>query len=332
MEICCSTFANWDDWLADKPSVPFSQSMMWGRLLAEEGKDIEFLQAVEDGKIFAQALVVHTALPFGFSYVFSPKGPVILNTEDSRLKIKNIYEAFANYFKKQGAIFWRVEPSEFRVQSSEFRVNKVFDVNPRATTVLAIGRTAEVILNGMHQKTRYNIHLAEKKGVIVREEKNWDIFWRLMQLTGERDGFRLHDKKHYEHILGSSFSRQLVALAEGKPVATAVFVGFGKTFTYLYGASDYEYRQFMAPYLVQWEGIQLGKRLGHTQYDTFGIAPGAMVNDEYSYDEKHQYAGVTRFKLGFGGAAVQAPGAFDLIISPWRYKLYQVLRKIRRLF
>ncbi|MBI5729104.1 MAG: peptidoglycan bridge formation glycyltransferase FemA/FemB family protein, partial [Candidatus Magasanikbacteria bacterium] len=360
MQICCSTFLQWDIWLLEQRGVSFAQSMMWGRLLAEEDKEVELLQAVEGNTIYAQALVVTVRLPLGFTYLFSPKGPVVASRGE------DVYRVFFDYFKERHALFWRVEPVETAFGGWRFRQTK--EVNPRATTLLAIAKTPDELLAGMHQKTRYNIHLAEKKGVVVREEKNWDIFWRLMQITKERDGFRLHGEKHYEHIWGSSFSRQLTAYVAGKPVATALFAGFGDTFTYLYGASDYSYRQFMAPYLAQWEGIQLGKRLRYTQYDTFGIAPrdgagrdschpeakpkdplnpaqGILCGvytersecvqndkDEYIYDPKHQYAGVTRFKLGFGGTPVVAPGTYDLIISPWRYKLYQVLRRVRRLF
>ncbi len=329
MEICCSTFSKWDSWLLEQSNVSFAQSMMWGRLLAEEEKDVELLQAVEDGKIFSQALVVAVKLPFGFTYLFSPKGPVIAGRE------ADVYGAFFDYFRERHFLFWRVEPAENKIPNIKYQIKKISDVNPRATTILDIEKTPEEILNGMRQKTRYNIRLAEKKGVTAREEKNWDIFWRLLRITGERDGFRLHDKKHYERIFWSPFSRQLTAWADGQPVATGLFVGFGKVFTYLFGASDYNYHRWMAPYLLQWEGIQLAKRLGYSRYDFFGIAPRCRFGEEdngYCYDAKHQYAGVTRFKLGFGGGTREALGTFDLIISPWRYKLYQVLRKMRRWF
>lgn len=330
MEICCSTFAKWDDWLFEQPEASFTQSMMWGRLLAEEEKDVELLQAVEDGVVYAQALAVRIRLPFGWTYVFSPKGPVA--TRDLQLAGREVCDAFGDYFRKQGHVFFRFEPSV--IPDSRFIIRRSLDVNPRATTILAISKTAGELLAAMHPKTRYNIRLAEKKGVTVREEKNWDVFWRLMRMTGERDGFRLHDKKHYEQIFWSPFSRQLTAQVGGRPVAVGLFVGFGRVFTYLFGASDYRYRQYMASYLVQWEGIQLGKRLGYGQYDFFGIAPRCHSDrdNEYYYNAKHQYAGVTRFKLGFGGEIREAPGTFDLIISPWRYKLYQVLRTMRRRF
>jgi lipid II:glycine glycyltransferase (peptidoglycan interpeptide bridge formation enzyme) len=81
-----------------------------------------------------------------------------------------------------------------------------------------------------------------------------------------------------------------------------------------------------------WKGIELGKKLGYTQYDFFGIAPTTIDEQgEYHYDQKHQYAGVTRFKLGFGGKIQLTPGTFDIILKPTLYSLYQTVRKLRRL-
>lgn len=90
----------------------------------------------------------------------------------------------------------------------------------------------------------------------------------------------------------------------------------------------------MAPYLLQWEGMEIGNDFGSKWYDFFGVAPrlSAQSQDsEYNYDPKHQYAGVTRFKLGFGGVAHQDPGTYDMIIRPCTYRLYQLARSFRRL-
>ncbi len=315
--------AAFDAWLLKQSSSYFTQSSLWARLLVEEDKRVELLQAVESENVLAEALVVYTDLPLGMRYAFSPKGPVITD------RAREIYQAFASYFIQKKCVFWRVEPAFFENYFSPH--TKVHDVNPSATVLLALGDD-DALLSAMHAKTRYNIRLAEKKNVVVKEIKDWDIFWSLMKQTGERDGFRLHDKEHYEHIVASSFSRQLVAYVDETPIATGLFIGFGTVFTYVFGASDYAHRQVMAPYLIQWAGIQLAKRLGYSQYDFFGIAPGKFQDGEYVYDEKHQYAGVTRFKLGFGGVPQIAPGTFDLIFSSWQYRLYRTLRFIRRFF
>ncbi len=313
----------WNKLLTKELFASFTQSAEWASILESEGKKVELIEVIDGERVVAQALICYMSLPFGWCYAFSPSGPVVKEQSEA------VYTVIVNFLKQKQCIFWRVEPTD--VFFGKLSAKKVYDVNPRATTVLDLVKTEDEILAAMHTKARYNVRLAEKKGVQIVEGKNWDAFWKLMSATGERDGFRLHEKKHYEAIFASPLITQLSAMVEGKVAATAIFVGFGATFTYLFGASDYEFRQYMAPQLLQWEGIRLAKRLGYLRYDFFGIAPGEYNDGEYVYDEKHQYAGVTRFKLGFGGRVEQRSGTFDLLISPFKYKVYNTFRALRRL-
>mgnify|MGYP001575093036 CR=1 FL=1 len=311
--------AEWDRWLNEQ-NAPFTQAWDWGEILIAEGKKVERLAVVDNGKIIAAAQVdFNRAL--GFNYAFCPKGPV----KNFQFPISNfqsnLNDQISKYLKEKDCTFFRFEPAV--APEAEVMIKKTLDVNPRATTILSLDKSEEELLEKMHAKTRYNIRLAEKKSLKISAEKNFDIFWKLMQETAGRDKFRLHGRKHYEVILDSSFSHQLTIFQNDKPVATMVYVSFGKTATYLFGASDYESRPLMAPYLLQSEAIKNAKNEGTMFYDFFGIAPGL--------DPKHQYAGVTRFKLGFGGEVVEQPGTFDLIISPGGYKIYRFLRYLRRL-
>ncbi len=363
--------AVWDGWFEKNfPMTPFTQSWKWGEILIAEGKTVERLAIMEGEEVLAQAQVVYNNLFFGWRYAFCPKGPIVKNFQFPISNFQSnsndqIYKFFLDYLKSKGIIFLRVEPFS-PISNIQYPISKVVDINPRATMVLDLNKTEEELLAGMHEKTRYNIHLAERKELEIIPTASRDpavagkdikLFLRLMRATGKRDKFKLHSEEHYRQILFSEMSYQLSAVVKDVVVATAVFIGFGDTFTYLYGASNYEYRQLMAPHLLQWEGIKLGKKLGYKYYDFFGIAPCVSQKSkvksqkgdeqihpmrrvggcessgtkEYSYDPRHQYAGVTRFKLGFGGATYEDPGTFDLIISPGKYKIYQILRKIRRL-
>ncbi len=309
----------WDNWLRNNSQHnPFTQSWAWGDILLAEGKQIERLVVVEGEMVLAQAQIVYSKIIFGWQYAFCPQGPVIEKTE--------AYECIIDYLKNKNCIFFRAEPPAIS-ENLGFRIKKTIDINPPATLILDLKKSEEELLSGMHQKTRYNIHLAEKKDLKISDEKNLEVFWSLMNKTGSRDKFGLHRKSHYEKVLESPVVYQLTAYENKTAVACGVFARFGNTFTYLYGASDYEHRNLMAPYLLQWEGIKMGKSSGCQQYDFFGVAP---VKDG-NYDEQHQYAGVTRFKLGFGGIPHQVPGTFDLIINIGKYKLYSILRKLRRL-
>jgi len=155
----------------------------------------------------------------------------------------------------------------------------------------------------------------------------------LMKKTGIRDRFKLHREDHYKNLFNYDSAGQTTAYLNHKPVACIVYYAFGNTFTYLYGASDYHYRNLMAPYLLQWHCIQLAKHSGYEYYDFFGVAPRINSgSSDYQYDARHQYAGVTRFKLGFGGEPRRREGTRDIVISRGKYKFYKFLRAIRRWF
>jgi len=329
----------WDDWFVNNQSFcQFSQSFDWGEILIKEGKKVERLQIVENNSILLQAQIIYQNLPFGWHYAFCPKGPAInkMVAGDEELT-KQVIECFNKYFSQKQTVFLRIEP-ELSVFKNYSTIKKNIDINPRATLILNLKNTEEEILNSMHQKTRYNIKLAQKKNLQIKIGKDAESFIKLMQETGVRDGFKLHPKKHYEKILDSNLSKQITIFKNDMAIATGVFIGYGDTFTYLYGASNYEHRNLMAPYSIQWEGIKLGKSLNYKNYDFFGIAPCEVVKEdgddktEYIYDLKHQYAGVTKFKLGFGGNYHEDPGTYDKIINKNKYYIYSLLRFLRRKF
>ena len=187
----------------------------------------------------------------------------------------------------------------------------------------------------MHQKTRYNLRLAEKKGVTVREARNdeFEVLWELMRNTCERDGFRLHGKEYYREMLKSDLGvvisdsdnsnhqsliiKLFFAEYEGKVIAANIIAFFGDTVTYVHGASADKYRNVMAPYLLQWHCIKTAKEQGYKYYDFYGI-------------DENKWPGVTRFKKGFGGEELQYPGTFDAVFGEGWYNMYKALRWVRR--
>ncbi len=325
----------WDDFLSQFSDFnPFPQSFAWGDVLITEGKEVEKLAIFDGGEQIAAVLVVYEKLPFGWKYAFSPKGPVVsIKYKESSIKYGEILNKLSEYLKNKKCIFWRIEPNvNLQSEIKNLKLAKVKDINPSNTLLLDLNKSYEELLSAMHSKTRYNISLSKKKDLHVEERKDLGIFWELMQKTGERDAFRLHRKKHYEEVLKSDLTSQIIVYFENKPIATGVFAGFGQTFTYLYGASNYEYRQLMAPYLIQDFGINKAKKEGFKKYDFFGIAPIKKdESGEWVYDNSHQYAGVTRFKLGFAGEYKILPGTFEIIINHKVYKVIKFIKFLRSL-
>lgn len=306
----------------------FLQSVFWEKLNTKGGENIERWGVKEGDKILADALIIKKPLFGSFCYWYAPRGPrgegKAINFLLNELKKK-----------KSDAVFFRLEPEELSSDEKiKTNLKKSVDLQPKKTLFLDLGKSEEELLKEMGQKTRYNIHLAEKKGVEIAAGTTEDFpeFWRLMSLTGERDAFRLHTASHYKNLISAGENSEanfktnpdgqiklFFARADGKNIATGLFCFFGDRVTYMHGASDNEARNLMAPHLLQWEVIKEAKKAGYKYYDFYGI------------DEK-KWPGVTRFKLGFGGFVKEYPGTYDFVFRPMIYGLYEFLRRLRRRF
>ena len=175
----------------------------------------------------------------------------------------------------------------------------------------------------MHQKTRYNIKVSSKHEVVVRPLSivhcPFDQVWNLFSETAARDGFHLHPREYYEKQIKMPGVEVFAAEHEGKILAAAIVIFSGDTATYLHGASSNEMRNVMAPYALHWEIIKKAKGQGCSQYDLWGI----------SDDPKSGWAGITRFKRGWGGTDLCAPGTIDLPVNRFWYSVYKLARRMR---
>jgi lipid II:glycine glycyltransferase (peptidoglycan interpeptide bridge formation enzyme) len=324
----------WNDFVGAQSHAEFLQSFEWGEFQEKVEGKIMRLGVEDEGKIIAVGMLIKKSLPLKMNYFYCPRG-IIINEE---LKVNQ--EVLFNFFfaeikkiaEKEKVIFLRFEPKK-KIQNSKFKIQNSLDVQPSKTIMLDLSKSEEVLLATMHQKTRYNIRLAEKKGVIIREAgvDEFDKFWALMSETVDRDGFRLHGREYYLKMLssGNQFLKLFFGIIpsslgeggahESKVICSGIFSFFGDTAVYIHGASSNENREVMAPYLLQWEMIKRAKAGGCKFYDFCGI------------DEK-KWPGVTRFKRGFSGMEVKYPGTFDAIFDRNKYFLYTLFRKIRRFF
>ena len=261
--------------------------------------------------------IIRHNLPLGKGYFYSPRTEGDFLSKEFLNRIKEV----AN---QENAIFFKIEPQE-QIDESLLKKSgfiKGKDIQPRKTLILDITKTEKELLNQMHYKTRYNIRLAEKKGVEIRAKsqkskvKNFEEFWRLLQQTAKRGNFRTHPKEYYKKMLEIIPETELfIAEHQNRVIAANIVIFYQKTAIYLHGASDYQYRSLMAPHLLQWKQILEAKRRGCIEYDFWGI------------DEK-KWPGVTRFKKGFGGKQVIYPGAYDLVFQPVWYKIYKLAKVI----
>lgn len=228
--------------------------------------------------------------------------------------------------KKEGAIFLRIEPAWGEDENSrkfltENRFQFIGQVQPRQTLVLDLQKSETDLLSDMKSKTRYNIKVAQKHKITADEgAKYFDDFWRLMEKTSQRDQFISHNKQYYKKMLDEcgqgGVLKLVVAKLDDKVIAGNIMAFFGSWAVYLHGASDYDFRNYMAPYLLQWHSIVEAKGAGFLKYDFWGV------------DEK-KWPGVTRFKRGFNEDKKfdEYVGAWDEIYSKFWYNLYRIIRR-----
>lgn len=183
------------------------------------------------------------------------------------------------------------------------------------------------LLNGFHPKTRYNIRLAQRKGVSVIEDNSKRAFEKYIQLTREtveRQGFYAHTEKYhrlmwkYLHELRITnnelpIARLLTARYKGQIIATWILFVWKEFLYYPYGASNDKYKNVMASNLIMWEAIRYGRNLKLKTFDLWGREPGK---------------GFTKFKEGYNPEVVELLGTWDLITSPlyYPYRLTETLR------
>lgn len=266
--------------------------------------------------------VIEHRLPAKKVYLYSPRLIFPQNLDEFIKEIKDIA-------KKKNAIFLKLEfensMDENLLKKNGFR--KSNNIQPIKTIILDITKSEEELLNQMHPKTRYNIGLAQKKGIVIRKQvvgnrkqEHFEEFWKLIQQTSKRDGFKPYPRAYYEKMLEiPSIELFVVEYPSTSPgtsetIAANIVLFHKTTAIYLHGATSYEYRNLMAASLLQWEQIKEAKRRGCMEYDFWGI-------------DEIKWPGVTRFKRGFGGKEIAYPGAYDLVFKPIWYKLYKLAKK-----
>lgn len=309
----------------DRPGL-FLQSSAWAEILQDESLAVQAFTYCQKEAPRALILASQKKIALLGNYYYSPKGP-LFKEDASKEEVVAFFQTLSDLLKKEKTIFLRFEPDSLLLEKMQKDLGlagslvKVGNVQPAQTRCLNLDKSEEDLLADMHPKTRYNIRLAQKKGLTVREGglDDFDDFWRLMSATSQRDKFRLHSPNHYRRLLtNNDFIKLLLVEYQGEVLAVGLFSFFAGLATYMHGASSNSNRQLMAPYLLQWRAISMARERSCCLYDFYGI-------------DDQRWPGVTRFKAGFGGYILSFPGTYDLILDNRRYRLYGVLKKIKKL-
>jgi lipid II:glycine glycyltransferase (peptidoglycan interpeptide bridge formation enzyme) len=338
---------SWNSIACSFKNTSILQTWEWSEVKKTTGWAPDFyIHRDEQGMIKAASLILIqerrlTRLGPTLRIVYLPHGP-LLDWSDEQL-VRNVLFELIDYAKKHQASYIKIDPQAipedkslsgftqeniishksnqwmietgwvFSTQQIQFKNSFWIDLTPSLDDLLA----------GMKQKTRYNIRLAERKGIEVHEGgmADLELLYEMYQETSIRDGFIIRPKEYYLDVWGTFIHSQmavpLVASFQGEPVAALMLFHFAGKSYYLFGMSTDKHREKMPNYLLQWEAIKQSKHLGCEIYDLWG-APDV-------FEDSDRMWGVYRFKEGLGGKVVQTLGAYDYPSSRFTYTIIQRL-------
>ena len=316
----------------------FQQSLEWGKVKSNWINEV-VLSEDENGKINGAVSVLIRKIPVFGNIMYSSRGPTC-DINDIEV-MKQLTDGIKELAKKYNAFVYKAEPD---IESSDEEFKKIVtnlgynikddaknfreEIQPRYVFRLNIkDKTEDEIFSGFHSKTRYNVRLATKKGVVVKEGTKEDlkIFHKIMIETGARDGFIIRPLSYFEKMydeLAPEHMKLLLAYYEDKPISGVIPIMYGNKTWYLYGASSNEHRNLMPNYLLQWEMIKMAIARKDDIYDFRGVS-GVV-------DENHPQYGLYRFKKGFGATFTEFVGEVYIPFKPLTYSIYRFSEKTFR--
>lgn len=329
--------------------------MLWsqaGELVVEQAYDASLASSQVPPE--AAALVLQRTIPIGgfaaaLRVIYVPKGPLLRDWGQVALR-QRVFSGLHELGRRQGAIFIKIDPDvclgkgppragedqpdclgqqvvdDLKAHDWKFSAEQI---QFRNTVMIDLTLPEDALLARMKQKTRYNVRLAQRKGVSVRRGsvKDLDLLYRMYAETSLRDRFVIRDESYYRLLWqtflsdnttmkqsNQPYAQILVAEITGEAIAALFVFYFADKAWYLFGMSRDAHREAMPNHLLQWEAIRLAKAAGCRTYDLWG-APDEFIESDPLW-------GVYRFKEGLGGEIVRHLGAWDLPLRPFYYRLY----------
>ncbi len=335
----------WNRTILQLPSPHLLQTSEWAELKAEVGWS-NIRRTWEDGDhriVAAASILKRTLRPLrsgpAIAILYIPRGP-LLDWTDLNL-CERVMNDLEDLVRKECAVFIKIDaeiPLGTGIPGEESFVedavgskvvsllhgrnwsNSPEQIQFKNTMLLDLTCDEEAWLTRMKQKTRYNLRLAQKSGVQVREARNDELglLYQMYAETSVRDGFVIRSREYYldvwQRFTAAHKAIPLLAEVDGKVVAGLILFVFGKRAWYLYGMSTQQAREKMPNYLLQWEAMRRAREMGCEVYDLWG-AP-----DEFKAEDR--MFGVFRFKEGLGAYVSCTPGALDFVNKKGLYFLY----------
>jgi len=313
--------AAWTEFVASHPYGDVLQCWEWGELKRRTGWEADLLAARDRDAITAGALVLRRRGPLGLAIAYCPRGPLLATYDAAGWR--EFVHAVRALLPPPRPVLLKMDPAlpdtpAARSAPAEAGLRSAFSAQaafggtqPRHVMKVDITPDEAALLASFHHKTRYNVRLAARKGVQVRqatERADVATFYTLLQETARRDGFRVRAQSYFEDIwellLQHGLGALFLATCEGEPLAGAISFALGRQCWYVYGASANRRRELMPSHLVQWEMMRWARARGCTVYDMRGVAAADATADD-------PLRGLNRFKAGFGARYTEYVGEWD---------------------
>lgn len=316
------------------------QSWQWGEFKSCHGwMPDRILIDGPDGVGMAQILYRGRG-PVSIGYI--PRGPVITgNPATVWPHLRTEIDASA---RSHRAISVIIEPNTALSLAGTYReaglVAGPAHLQPGRTVKIPLGDD-DAILKRMHQKTRYNVRLAQRRGVTVRagngSDSSIDTFYQLLRDTSGRNEFGIHSQSYYSDFMKEfgSNARLLFAEADGQVGAAIIAASFGNEAIYMYGASSSQHRAHGAAFFLQFEAMRWAREQGCLTYDLWGIPDQDPDTTQHESStaiagtKGNDWRGLFRFKTGFGGEIVSYPPTFErryVPVLPWMARKLGVIK------
>lgn len=290
-------------------------------------------EIVEDwSRVRSSVMILERSLGLGQKMHYVPRGPYV--DWENVDEVEEVLDLTKNFATEQGALFTRFEPNEFDtnfpyvlIEDLGFRRTPDF-VQAQDTVKIEIDKDDEELMTSFHKKHRYNIRLAQKRGLTVRsstDPKDVSIFYKLTVKTDKRGGGAMspHPESYYQAVVEElakyNMVRVYIVEKDNVPVSSSVVFTFGEEAIYMFGAADYEYRRDMPNHLREWNSMRDARDTGRKVFDLWGVT---MRNDPGG--------GIKRYKLGYRDHVDNLAGTFDWSGNWWKYKIFVILNKLRR--
>ncbi len=313
---------------------PFTQGLIYGKWQEMAGRKVRRFEIKNIEKAIGFFQVIKYELPFSKNLLYIPHSPVLKETSLDNEFLKIFLDKLSEIAKEEDAIFVRFDFFPF-VKHNIF--NKYFKkvpiyayyssyFQPKFEWYINLTKTEDQLFSEMHQKTRYNIRLAEKKGVkieIVKDDfkKYFEEFYMLLKETAKRDNFGLHPKIYYQNIfetLTANNAFLVIARYDNNILLVNLVLLYGRVAYFVFGGSSGKFKNLMFSHLAQWEAIKEAKTQGMAIYNL-----GGVQGSDKGYEN---YEGISGFKKRFGGEIFEYSDSYDIVLKSFWYNLYN-LRK-----